>query len=145
MIQGMLKKELVKISSDTGEILHGIKKEENGFNGFGEVYFSFINYNAVRAWKMHKKMTLNLIVPVGRILFCSIDLRKKSKTYKLKHKIILSQDPYFRLTVPPKIWFGFKGLGKEKNMLVNVANISHDPKEMLRKDILDFQFNWSKS
>ena len=28
MIQGMLKKELVKISSDTGEILHGIKKKK---------------------------------------------------------------------------------------------------------------------
>ena len=43
--------------------MHGIKKNDTGYVGFGEVYFSYINPKAVKAWKKHNRMTLNLVVP----------------------------------------------------------------------------------
>ena len=33
--------------------------------GFEEAYFSLIDKDAVKAWKRHKTMTLNLVVPLG--------------------------------------------------------------------------------
>ena len=49
---------------------------------------------------------------------------------------------YSRLTVPPKIWFGFKGIGKPESIIISLANIQHDPKEVLRCEKNNIKFNW---
>ena len=122
--------------------MHFLKETSGGFNGFGEVYFSSVKYNSVKAWKLHKKMTLNLVVPVGKVLFCFFDARAKSKTLNKTIKILFSQDPYFRLTVPPGIWFGFKGLSAGLNLICNVVDIPYDPEEILRKEIAELATDW---
>ena len=137
MLAGMIKKDLKIIEAESGSVLHGLKKTDPGFHKFGEVYFSTVRKNSIKAWKLHKQMTLNLIVPVGSILFCFMDLREGSSTFNKPFKIILSQQPYFLLTVPPGIWFGFKGIGDGLNLICNVADLTHDPNEVLRKDGVD--------
>lgn len=143
MIQGIIKTNQKIIAADSGSIMHVIKKSDNGYINFGEVYFSTVNKNSIKAWKLHKRMTLNLTVPVGKVLFCFFDKRKGSRTFNKKYKIILSQDPYLRLTVPPGIWFGFKGLSNGLNLVCNVADFDHDPKEVLRKKIDEIKIDWS--
>jgi len=143
MLSGMIKTELKIITADSGSIYHGVKNRDKGFNDFGEVYFSSVNKNAIKAWKLHRKMTLNLLVPFGEVLFNFLDIRENSDTYKNIFKIILSQKPYCRLTVPPGIWFGFKGLSDGLNLICNVADIPHDPKEVVRKEINEIVAKWS--
>jgi len=143
MLDGMSKTDLNIIKLESGSILHALKNTDLGFIEFGEVYFSTVVKDVVKAWKLHQKMTLNLVVPVGSVLFCFRDLREKSKTYNKTYKIILSQEPYFRLTVPPGIWFGFKGLSNRLNLVCNVADIIHDPDEVLRKEINEIDIDWS--
>ena len=143
MLSGMLKKKLKIFEADSGSVFHGMKSTDKGYLKFGEVYFSSVKKNKIKAWKLHKKMTLNLIVPVGKVLFCFYDTRKDSKTYNRVFKIELSQNPYLRLTVPPKIWFGFKGASNGVNLICNVADIGHDPSEIERKDVNNFQIDWS--
>jgi len=88
-------------------------------------------------------MTLNLVVPVGSVLFCFIDQRETSRTFNKNFKIIISHDPYFRLTVPPQVWFGFKGISDGLNLICNIADIPHEPNEILRKDIGEFDVDWN--
>ena len=87
-------------------------------------------------------MTLNLVVPVGRVLFHFIDGRTNSKDYNKLHSIVLCQSPYFRLTVPPMFWFGFKGLSDGLNLISNQADLEHDPDEVERKSIDSFDVDW---
>ena len=54
----------------------------------------------------------------------------------------LSQNPYFRLTVPPRIWFGVKGIKKPESIILNLANFQHDSNEILRCKKSDIKFNW---
>ena len=108
--------------------MHALKSNENTFTGFGEAYFSTVEQNAVKGWKKHHQMTLNLIVPAGEILFVLYDAREKSRTQGMLQEIILSVNNYHRLTVPPGIWMAFKGLQSD-NMLLNIASIPHDPEE----------------
>ena len=61
------------IPVEGGNVLHGMKSIDNGFNGFGEIYFSWIKENNVKAWKKHNLMTLNLIVPLGKVEFLFYD------------------------------------------------------------------------
>ena len=57
------------INHEKGNIFHIIKKDSSGYNGFGEAYISSVNANSIKGWKMHKQMTLNLLVILGKIRF----------------------------------------------------------------------------
>lgn len=138
-----IKKTNLKIlNSKEGSVLHFIKSCDPGFKQFGEVYFSTVKKNHIKAWKMHKKMTLNLVVPVGKVLFHFLDARCKSIESKKIQTIVLSQDPYFRLTVPPMYWFGFKGLSDGLNLISNQADLEHEPEEVERKPLEAFDADW---
>jgi len=43
------------------------------------------------------------------------------------------------------VWMGFQGLSSEKSMLLNIANIEHDPGEVDRLEIDKINYNWSIS
>jgi len=46
------------------------------------------------------------------------------------------------LTVPPMVWLGFQGLYSGGSILLNLANIIHDPLEVDKKTIEQIDFNW---
>ena len=117
-----------------GNVLHAIKRSDDGFVGFGEVYFSEINLNSIKGWKRHKSMTLNFVVPLGKIRFVVYDDRDSSDSKGKFSQITLSKDNYYRLTVPPMLWVAFEGL-ERSNMLLNFSNIEHDPNEIDRLEL----------
>ena len=85
-------------------------------------------------------MTLNIIVPVGSIHFNFIDLRENSETFKCRMELSLSVHNYIRVTIPPRICFGFKGKGEDINMLVNIADIIHDDNECENLEFNKYRF-----
>jgi len=141
MINDVLITPLNIIDTTGGNVMHAMKEIDVGFSGFGEAYFSDVELKSIKAWKRHRDMTLNLIVPVGKIRFVLFDDRKESDNQF--QEIIISRDNYCRLTVPPMIWMGFQGLSSNGSMLLNIANIVHDPEEVDRKDINEIEFDWS--
>ena len=142
MIKDVLITPLEIINTLGGNVMHGIKEVDDGFSGFSEAYFSEIDFNAIKAWKRHKSMTLNLVVPVGEIKFVLFDSREETNCQF--QKIIISKDNYCRITVPPMVWVGFQGLHKGGSMLLNIANMMHDFKEAERKNVEEIEFNWEK-
>lgn len=142
MIEGIIITPLKKIHHTQGDIYHAMKKSDPGFDGFGEAYFSTIKQGEIKAWKKHTQMTLNLVVPIGKIKFVIYDGREGSKTRDDIFEIVLSPDDYKRLTIPPNLWMGFQGLGEGLNLLLNLANIEHDPDESEKKDVVAFKYSW---
>ena len=124
-----------KIIHPLGNIIKIISKNNEGYAGFSETYFSEIKKNSVKAWKYHKKMTLNLFVIKGKVKFVFFDNKKSF------FKIVLSEHNYIQVFVGPKVWFGFKGLGK-KNKILNFSNITHSTNEIMRKRQEDIFFKW---
>ena len=53
-----------------GDVLHAIKRTDPGYIDFGEAYFSIIESNAIKAWKRHLRMTLNLYCAYWLSPFC---------------------------------------------------------------------------
>lgn len=137
-VDQILSTPLRKIEVPGGNVMHGMKASDNGYDGFGEAYFSWVEKDFIKAWKLHTKMTLNLVVPVGlvRIVFVSPDEVGK---YRIEE---IGESNYCRLTVPPGLWFGFMGVAESTSLLLNIANIIHEPTETIRKEITDFDFNW---
>jgi dTDP-4-dehydrorhamnose 3,5-epimerase len=121
-----------------GDVLHAMKCSDPGFVNFGEAYFSQIVHGAVKGWKRHVRMTLNLIVPVGEVQFVFVDDEGDTR------EEVVGLDRYVRLTVPPGIWFGFKGLAAPYSLLLNVADIPHDPTEIERENMGVIAFDWEE-
>jgi len=142
MIDGVELTPLKVIHGDSGDVLHAVKRTESSFHGFGEAYFSTVDQGAIKAWKRHHKMTLNLVVPCGEIKFVLYDDRQDSQTYGQINELTLSLQNYQRLTVPPMVWLGFKGLSDDLNMLMNVSNVPHDPDEYDRIDAYKNHINY---
>ncbi len=141
-IEGVLLTPEKIVSNSNGDIYHAVKSCSVGYVGFGEAYFSFVRQNAIKAWKKHLRMTLNLVVPVGRIKFVMCDGRAGSPTYGVIQEIILSKDNYCRLTIPAGVWNGFQGLDEGINLLMNVADMQHDPAESERMEVENDTINY---
>tara|TARA_B100000795_G_C22800901_1_gene441876 strand:+ start:3274 stop:3681 length:408 start_codon:yes stop_codon:yes gene_type:complete len=123
------------ISHPKGDILHGIKSSSEGFSSFGEAYFSTINHLEVKGWKLHKKMVLNFVVPVGEVEFVVFD----EKEY---FTITLSKNNYKRLTISPNLWVAFRGKSNQTNLVVNIASIEHNPNESVNVDLDSIAYDW---
>ena len=119
--------------------MHALKNSDNGFNGFGEVYFSWVEHGVIKAWKYHQRMTLNLVVPMGKVSFV-FHLTNQKNSFRTEN---IGEERYVRLTVPPGIWFGFQGIALGRSLLMNLADIEHDPEEVLNKPVSNFFYDWN--
>lgn len=141
-IEGVFLTPLKVIEVQGGNVLHALKNNDVGYSGFGEAYFSSIQSGAIKAWKRHHRMTLNLVVPIGSIRFVIYDPRVGSKSYGNFSEVVLSKKNYCRLTVPPLLWMGFQGVDSNESVLLNIANIAHSPVEADRKELSEIKYNW---
>jgi len=142
-IKGLSLKSINKIFHPKGDIYHAIKKSDSDYHGFGEAYFSTINSRQIKGWNKHKKMTLNLFVSFGEVAFVIYDDRKDSNTKGKFFDVRLSPKNYRRLTVPPSLWVAFKGIGKDLNLILNIANLEHDPEEIEKLELDKIDYNWN--
>lgn len=144
MIDGVNLTPLRQIHDERGKVMHMLKKTDPHFDKFGEIYFSCVYPNAIKAWHIHKKMTLNYAVPFGKIKLVLFDSRPKSKTEGQLMEIFLGPENYQLVTVPPMVWNGFKGLSREMSIVANCASIPHDPLEIERMDPFSptIPYNW---
>jgi dTDP-4-dehydrorhamnose 3,5-epimerase len=145
-INGIILTPLKIINHPKGNLFHCMKKIDEGYAGFGEAYFSSINFGEIKGWNRHKKMTLNFIIPMGSVTFIIYDEREKSPTKGSFNAIKLSPNfNYKRLTIPPELWVAFKGNDKNTNLILNIANMAHDPNELEKVDLDNFSYNFDSN
>ena len=134
---------LKTITADDGNIYHIMKKDDDGYIGFGEAYLTTIKQGKIKAWKRHQKMTDNLVVTTGRVRFVIFDDCEHSPTNGFFQEVLLSAEDRIRLTIPPLLWFGFQGVGDGVSTILNIASIPHEPSEVDRKEFNKIEYNWN--
>ena len=144
MIHGVVISPLRQIADERGKIMHMLRNDAPHFQGFGEIYFSCVHPGAIKAWHIHKRMTLNYAVPHGSIQLVIYDDRPTSPSRGEIMELSLSPDNYCLVTIPPLVWNGFKGMGNQMSIVANCATIPHDPEEIERRDPFDpeFPYDW---
>lgn len=146
MIDGVLVTPLRRIPDERGCIMHMLRADAPHFQGFGEVYFSGVYPGAIKAWHIHKQMTLNYAVVVGTIKMVLFDERAGSPTRGELMELFVGENNYCLVTVPPMVWNGFKGCGTGMALVANCASHPHDPAEIEREDpyTARIPYNWSR-
>lgn len=143
-IEGVRVLPLRRIPDERGTIMHMLRADQPHFQKFGEIYFSAVYPGVVKAWHIHKEMTLNYAVPVGAIKFALYDDRVGSPTRGQLMELFVGASNYCLVTVPPLVWNGFKGVGGETALVANCATLPHDPAEIDRCDPFDndIPYDW---
>jgi dTDP-4-dehydrorhamnose 3,5-epimerase len=136
-IAGVRVTPLRRIPDERGAVLHMLREDSDGFERFGEIYFSTVYPGAIKAWHLHQEMTLNYAVPVGMIKLVCHDDREGSATRGNTMEIHVGELNYVLVTVPPLVWNGFKGEGVGPALVANCATVAHRPDEIVRADPFD--------
>lgn len=142
-IHGVTITPLRQIHDERGKIMHMLRCDSPGFPGFGEIYFSCIHQGAIKAWHIHREMTLNYACVLGKIKFVLADLRPESPTSGHYMEIYIGPDCYSLVTVPPMVWNGFKGVAEGTSIVANCTDIAHRPDEIDRMDPFDPTISYS--
>lgn len=124
---------LRRIEHPKGDIFHGMKVSDVGYAGFGEAYFTTIIQGETKGWKQHRKMVMNLLVPIGMVRFYIHDENHGCTTV---HDI--GESNYCRLTIPPGYWVAFEGLASSINLILNLASFEHDQTEAVNQPLETF-------
>tara|TARA_B110000438_G_C15713845_1_gene606586 strand:+ start:152 stop:571 length:420 start_codon:yes stop_codon:yes gene_type:complete len=129
----VFKPKVIKLPE--GDVLRVLRRNEIKRWNFAEAYFSKIKYGKVKAWKLHLKMTINVVVPKGKVKFVFYSNKKF-------RSILIGERNYCRLTIPPRVWFGFVGMSKLESIILSLTNIKHTAKEVMRVKKDKIKFNW---
>ena len=145
MIDGVLIKPLKKICDERGMVMHMLRCDDPGFDRFGEIYFSVVYPGVIKGWHLHKEMTLNYAVVSGMIKLVLYDDRAGSPTSGELQEVVIGEDNYMLVRVPPLVWNGFKGIGLKLAVVANCATHPHDAAEISRLDPFDkhIPYDWS--
>ena len=142
MIDGVIITKLKQIKDDRGRVMLMLRKDDKVFKNFGEIYFSTIYHNKIKAWHLHKESTLNYACVKGKVKLVLFDDRNNSLSKGKLQEIILSAQDYTLITIPNNIWNGFKGLDKEESMIANCLDMPHNENEMVRIDPFHKSINY---
>ena len=125
--------------------MHMLREDSPGFERFGEIYFSTTYPGVVKAWHLHKQLTLNYAVILGALKLVLFDDRPTSPTNGCIEEIFLSPENYVLVTVPPLVWNGFKCIGNTPAILANCATLPHSKDEIVRKPPTDesIPYTWA--
>ncbi len=112
-----------------GDVYKIINKKSKNFSGFGELYLSSLNKGISKGWNFHKKMTLNLFVVKGKVMFF---LKRDKKVFRIN----LNEDQNEILTIKPKVWVKMVNLSLKESKIINFANLVHNKNEIIKKETI---------
>jgi dTDP-4-dehydrorhamnose 3,5-epimerase len=106
------------------EIFHS-----NKYCNIKQISHSMINRNVTKGWHIHKKQYQWNYLIKGKILVYLIDLRKNSKSYKKKIKILLdSKKNKISYFFPPGVAHGYKTLATNNHIIYGTSG-KYSPSE----------------
>jgi dTDP-4-dehydrorhamnose 3,5-epimerase len=148
MINGSKIKKLKVIPDERGRLMEILRKDDEIFDKFGQVYVTTVKPGVVKAWHYHKKQDDHFVCLMGKVRVALFDARKKSPTYGEVNDYIMSMDDPFVVKIPKGVYHGFKGIADIESMVLNVPTRVYDYKEPdeFRLDAFenDIKYDWRK-
>lgn len=129
-IDGVKVVPLQQIVDERGKIMHMLKATDPHFIKFGEIYYSCAWPGTIKGWHVHRAMTVNNAVIVGRVKLVLYDQRRESSTRGHVMELFIGEDNYCLVQIPPGIVNGYKTYGASMAILANCATEPHDATEI---------------
>jgi len=148
MIDGVKLKALKIIPDERGRLTEILRKDDELFQAFGQVYVTTTYPGVVKAWHKHARQSDNIACVAGMIKVALYDAREGSPTRGQIDQFYLGVHNPALLQVPAGIYHGWMCVSQEEAVIVNVPTevyVYADPDEQ-RLDAHDksIPYDWAR-
>lgn len=148
MIYGAKVKKLKVIPDERGRLMEILRRDDEAFRKFGQVYMTTAKPGVVKAWHYHRLQDDNFTCVHGKMRLALYDSRKRSPTYREVNEFIISLDDPMLVTIPKMVYHGFKCVSDIEALVINVPTRPYDHKkpDEYRLDAFDngIPYDWRK-
>lgn len=128
MIDGVIIKKLKVVPDERGRLMEILRADDEFFEKFGQVYMTTTFPGVVKAWHKHEKQADNLACVGGMVKVVLRDARKGSPTFNEIDEFFMGVHNPILIHIPAGIWHGWKCIGPEESVVVNVPTEMYDGK-----------------
>ena len=128
MIAGVKTKQLRIIPDERGRLMEMIRCDDDFYGKFGQVYMTTAYPGVVKGWHYHHQQDDNFVVVKGMIKLVLYDRREDSPTHGEINEFFIGEHRPLLVHIPREVAHGFKGIGVEEAMIINMVSEPYDYK-----------------
>ena len=126
MIDGVVVKKLKVITDERGRLMEIMRRDDDFFTAFGQVYMTTNYPGVVKAWHYHKKQDDHVCCLSGMIKLVIHDSRENSKTKgEIDEFFIGSHNPCL-VKIPVDCHHGWKCISEHESIVISVPTEPYD-------------------
>ncbi|MCJ7588287.1 MAG: dTDP-4-dehydrorhamnose 3,5-epimerase family protein [Candidatus Aminicenantes bacterium] len=127
MIDGVKVKTLKVIPDERGRLMEILRRDDELFGAFGQVYATTTLPGVVKAWHKHEKQTDNVACVAGMIKLALFDGREGSPSQGELSQFYLGVHRPILVQIPAGVWHGWMCVSPEEAVVVNVPTEPYNP------------------
>ena len=149
MIDGVVIKPLTVHPDERGWLMEILRRDDPSFRGFGQVYVTAVFPGIVKGWHYHQHQWDHFAVVKGTVKLVMYDRREASPTRGEIVELYPGAHQPLLVGIPPEVAHGFKGVGTEEAIVINVPDQPYDaahPDEFrIDPHGGEIEYDWSRS
>ncbi len=126
MIQGIKTKKLKVIPDERGRLMEILRRDDDLFEKFGQLYLTTTYPGVVKAWHLHTGQTDNIACVQGMIKLAVYDPREDSPTQGEIQQFYLGVHNPILVQIPPNLYHGWMCISPEEALIVNCPSEVYD-------------------
>lgn len=126
MIDGVKTKKLRVIPDERGRLMEILRRDDEIFEKFGQVYMSATYPGVVKGWHMHQKQTDNICCVRGMLKLVVYDGREGSPTRGQIDEFFIGEHNPMVIHIPPRLYHGWMCVSEQEALVVNTPTESYD-------------------
>ncbi|MEE8104358.1 MAG: dTDP-4-dehydrorhamnose 3,5-epimerase family protein [Planctomycetota bacterium] len=128
MIDGVSVKPLTMISDERGRLMEILRRDDEIFDGFGQVYMTTAYPGVVKGWHFHEKQTDYFTCVRGMMKLVLFDDREGSPTRGEVQEFFVGEHKPMLVKIPNLVLHGFKSIGEVEALIINTVTEPYDHK-----------------
>ncbi len=148
MIDGVQLKPLRLIPDERGFLMEILRRDDEVFRQFGQCYVTAAYPGVVKAWHFHERQTDYFCALTGMAKVVLYDGRPDSPTHGEIGEFFLGEQQRALLVIPPGVYHGYKNIGTELCLLLNLPTELYDYQEPDERRVAphggDVPYDWDR-
>ncbi len=146
LIDGVIVRQLRLNVDERGFLMEIMRPDWETFQKFGQAYVTSAYPGVVKGWHYHKKQFDNFVCVRGMMKVVLYDSREGSPTKGVINEFFIGERNPMQIQIPRFVYHGFKCIGTEEALVVNVPTETFDYKDpdeyRLPPDTKEIPYDW---
>ncbi len=125
-IEGVMTRRLTVIPDERGRLMEILRRDDDLFSAFGQVYLTTAYPGVVKAWHAHDRQDDCMCCVRGMIKLVLFDARPDSPSHGQVSELFLGDHSPLLVRIPRGVLHGFKNIARVEALIVNVVSRPYD-------------------